>query len=66
MSIPQPQDVVPYIIGGAGVTNFVWLDWLQPGYQIVLGFLGLVVLVLTIRNKLLEIKIKQNILREKE
>lgn len=66
MSISTAQEILPYSLGGAAVTNFIWLEWLQPGYQIALAVLGLVVLVLTIKHKLLEIRIKQDILRKNE
>ena len=56
----------PLTLGTAAVTNLIWLDWLQPGYQYTIAILGIVVIILTIRSKLLEIKIKQGILKDRE
>ena len=60
------QEVAPYLLGGAAITNPIWIEWLQPGYQYLLAFLGIIVIVLTIRNKWLEIQIKQNTLKDRE
>jgi hypothetical protein len=58
------QEVAPYLLGGAAVSNPIWLGILQPSYQILVMGLGLVVIVLTIRNKWLEIQIKKRTLEE--
>lgn len=64
MSINQAQEAAPYIVGTVAVTNPIWLNLLGPGYQVIVAVLGLAVLILTIRNKWLEIKIKQKTLDE--
>ena len=64
MSVHTMQETAPYVLGTVAVTNPIWLNFLQPGYQVVVGILGLAVLILTIRNKWLEIKIKQKTLKE--
>lgn len=52
--------------GVAGVTAPVWLSWVSPAHQFVMAVLGLVVLILTVRVKLLEMRIKAAHLREAE
>jgi hypothetical protein len=64
MTLNTAQDALPYALGATAVTNPIWLEWLQPGYQYLIAGLGLVVIVLTIRNKWLEIQIKKNILED--
>lgn len=64
MSMHTAQEVAPYVLGAVAVTNPIWLNFLQPGYQVIVAVLGLVVLILTIRNKWLEIQIKQKKLDE--
>ena len=66
MSITPIQEAAPYALGAAAVTNPIWLNILQPGYQYTIGALGFVMIILTIRNKWLEIKIKQNILKNSD
>lgn len=52
--------------GVAGVTAPVWLSWVSPAHQFVMAVLGLAVLILTVRVKLLEMRIKAAHLREAE
>lgn len=48
----------------AGLTSPFWLSFLDPAHQVVVTTLGFVLLILTIRNKWLDIKIKAVTLRE--
>jgi len=64
MALNAMQQTVPYAIGAAAATNPIWLDWFLPGYQYLVAILGLVVVILTIRNKWLEIQIKKNIIED--
>ena len=66
MSINTIQEAAPYALGTAAIANPIWLDWLMPWYQLLLIPLGFIVILLTIRNKWLEIKIKQNIMKNSE
>ncbi len=50
------QEVIPYTVGTLAVSNPIWLQWLEPGYQVLIMGLGLAVLVLTIRHKWLLIQ----------
>ncbi|RWR09697.1 hypothetical protein [Paenirhodobacter populi] len=52
--------------GVAGITAPVWFSWISPAHQFVVAVLGLVVLILTIRVKLLEMRLKADHLREAE
>jgi len=49
--------------GAVALTFPAWADFLVPAHQLILAFLGLVVLILTIRKTLLDIKIKRATLR---
>lgn len=52
------------IAGALGLTSPFWLTFLNPAYQVVIAILGFVLLILTIRNKWLDLKIKAATLRE--
>jgi hypothetical protein len=50
------KELLPVAQGSAGVTFFAWAPWLSDGWAVIMAVLGATVLVLTIYNKILEIK----------
>ncbi|WP_282129256.1 hypothetical protein [Roseobacter litoralis] len=52
------------VAGAAGITSPVWLSFLDPFYQVIVAGLGFILLLLTIRNKWLDLKIKAATLNE--
>ena len=66
VSINTMQEPATYALGAAAATNWVWIDWLAPSYQPLVAVLGLVIIVLTIINKWFEIRIKRQVLKDRE
>lgn len=58
------SDTAAAVAGSAGITSPFWLSFLDPAYQAVLSALGFILLLLTIRNKWLDLKIKAAALRD--
>jgi len=52
------------VAGALGLTSPFWLTLLDPAYKAVVAAMGFILLVLTIRNKWLDLKIKAATLRE--
>ncbi len=50
------KTIAPLVLGSAGVTNSIWLEYLPIAWQVLIAILGAIVLVLTIYNKWLEAK----------
>lgn len=57
------KDAPAYALGGLGLTFPVWAQTLEQVWTILIGFLGFVVLVLTIYNKVLELRQRRRDLR---
>jgi hypothetical protein len=57
-------DGVAATVGGVGLTAPLWFEHVGAVSQFLIGVLGFVVLVLTVWNKWLEIKIKRRALQE--
>ncbi|MEM7722480.1 MAG: hypothetical protein AAF376_08905 [Pseudomonadota bacterium] len=57
------SDGVVYTAASAAITSPLWVDLLDPAYQLILAIIGFAVLVLTLRNKWLDGKIKSATLR---
>jgi len=60
------NDAANIATGGAGITAPFWLQFVDPFLQATVALLGLAVLVLTVWNKVLEIKMKRKALRKSE
>ena len=52
--------------GGSALTAPLWFQFIDPLFQFLIAALGLVVLVLTVWNKALEIKLKRRALNATE
>ena len=57
-------DLVAASVGGWGLTYPLWGSWLNSGWQVGIAILGAIVLVLTIWNKVLEIKQRRKDLKK--
>jgi hypothetical protein len=57
------KDYGPAIAGASGVSFPLWNDCIQPAIEPLVAICGLIVLVLTARNKWLEGKIKSRQLK---
>jgi hypothetical protein len=53
------KDIVPIAQGSAAITFPAWAPFLSGGWNILIATLGMVVLVMTIYNKALEIKLNR-------
>jgi len=51
------------LAGGAGLSVPIWWQYIDPAFQALIAALGFFVLVLTVWNKWLEIKIKRRALQ---
>ncbi|URC15530.1 hypothetical protein DB2_28 [Octadecabacter Antarctic DB virus 2] len=58
------KELIPVVQGSAGVTFFAWSPWLSDGWSVIMAVLGAAVLVLTLYNKLLEIKQRRRSIRD--
>lgn len=58
------SDGVGFATAGTWITSPIWLEFLEPTYQGMLALLGFILLLLTIRNKWLDLKIKRATLAE--
>ena len=58
------SDAAAATAGGAGITLPIWLQYIDPFFQLLIAALGLFVLVLTVWNKWLEIKLKRRALQK--
>jgi len=58
------NDGAAAVTGGSLATSPFWLHLLEPGLQVAVPLLGFFVLLLTLWNKWLEIKIKREILKD--
>lgn len=57
-------NTLPIAAGTAGISNPLWMDLLSSSWQIGIGGLGALVLILTAWNKILDIKQKRRDLRK--
>jgi len=53
------RDTVDTAAGVSGVTLPLWIAWIPVAWQGIIAVLGALVLVLTLYNKTLELRIKQ-------
>lgn len=60
------SDGLSALAGTLGLTSPFWLTIFDPTYKFAVAALGFVLLILTIRNKWLDLKIKAATLREIE
>lgn len=60
------RDLPAAIAAGCGITAPVWLRMLEPAAQATMAALGVVVLVLTVRGKLIDNRIKRAALAREE
>jgi hypothetical protein len=51
------KEIVPIAQGSAAITFPAWAPFLSSGWNILIATLGMIVLILTIYNKALEIKL---------
>lgn len=58
------KDVPAYTLGGLGLSFPAWAQFLEQGWTALIGFLGFAVLVLTIYNKILELRQRRRDLRD--
>jgi hypothetical protein len=60
------NDAVTAVAGGAGLTAPFWIHFFDPVFQFLIAALGFVVLVETVWNKALEIRLKRAALKDIE
>ena len=60
------RDLPAGVAAACGITAPVWLRMLEPAAQAIMAALGIVVLILTIRGKLIENRIKRAELAQQE
>ncbi|QDF14267.1 hypothetical protein vBDshSR4C_019 [Dinoroseobacter phage vB_DshS-R4C] len=60
------SNVAAATTGASAALSPFWLDFLDPAKQVILALGGIVLLFLTIRNKLLDNRIKREALRDIE
>ena len=65
-SAAMSSNLASTMVGTAGLTYPVWARVIGQGHDVILALLGLAVLLLTIRAKLLEIRVKRAELRRLE
>ena len=58
------KELFPVVQGSAGVTFFAWSPWLSDGWSVIMAVLGAAVLILTLYNKMLEIKQRRKSIRD--
>ena len=58
------SDIASAATGGAGLTAPLWLQYVDPVLQAMIAAMGFSVLVLTVWNKWLEIRIKRRALHQ--
>ncbi|MEP1612657.1 MAG: hypothetical protein ABJL72_12145 [Roseobacter sp.] len=58
------NDIVSVSTAGTWISSPFWMEYLEPTYQALLALGGFILLVLTIRNKWLDLKIKRAKLAE--
>lgn len=62
----EPRDIPAAIAAGCGITAPVWLRLLEPVSQGIMAGLGIMVLFLTVRGKLIDNRIKRAALAREE
>jgi hypothetical protein len=60
------REVIPIAQGSAALTFPAWAPYLSGGWNVLIATMGMVVLALTIYNKVLEIKQRRKDMRDKE
>jgi hypothetical protein len=53
------KDTVDTATGVTGVTLPVWITWVPVAWQGIIAVLGAIVLLLTLYNKILELRLKK-------
>lgn len=53
------RDTVDTATGITGVTLPVWITWVPVAWQGIIAVLGAIVLVITLYNKILELRLKK-------
>jgi len=53
------KDTVDTATGITGVTLPVWITWVPVAWQGIIAVLGAIVLVITLYNKILELRLKK-------
>ena len=61
---PMHSDGVATATGGSALTAPLWFQYIDPLFQFLIAAMGFFVLVLTLWNKWLEIKLKRRALQE--